>query len=84
MHTNKNNYKKGSTVFWKWGKGKIKGAIEAVYFNPIEKEIKAKKSNYKVKSTPSYERKRIGGEKKVNAFRDGFKILISMISLFLF
>ena len=50
----------------------------------IELPIKAKKNNYKLKSTPSHERKRIGGEKKVNAFRDGFKILISMMILFLF
>ena len=43
MFTNKNNYKKGSTVFWKWGRGKIKGTIEEVYFNTIEKEIKGSK-----------------------------------------
>ena len=32
---------------------------------------------------PSYERKRIAGKKKVNEFRDGFKILVYMIRRFL-
>tara|TARA_B110000444_G_C18716110_1_gene536132 strand:+ start:714 stop:836 length:123 start_codon:yes stop_codon:yes gene_type:complete len=31
---------------------------------------------------PSHERKRIAGKKKVNEFRDGFKILIYMIKSF--
>ena len=33
-------------------------------------------------TSKAHERVRIGGEKKVNAFKDGFKILISMISSF--
>jgi hypothetical protein len=33
--------------------------------------------------TPCYERERIAGKKKVNEFRDGFKILIYMIKRFL-
>ena len=33
---------------------------------------------------PSYERSRIVGEKKVNEFKDGFLILISIIRLFIF
>ena len=32
--------------------------------------------------TPSYERKRIAGEKKVSEFKDGFKILFYMIKIF--
>ena len=35
-----------------------------------------------IKSSSSYEYKRIAGEKKVNEFADGFKILIYMIKLF--
>ena len=45
--------------------------------------IKAKRLNMKMIDTPSFERKRIGGEKKVKEFRDGFKILIYLMkSLF--
>ena len=47
----------------------------------IELPIKAKKYGLKMLSTPSYERPRIGGKKKVNAFKDGFSILISMMGL---
>ena len=32
--------------------------------------------------TPSHERKRIAGQKKVNEFRDGLKILFYMIKSF--
>lgn len=38
-----NTYKEGSTVYWKWGRGKIKGKVEKVYFTTIEKEIKGSK-----------------------------------------
>ncbi len=48
----------------------------------VEMPIKAKKLNMKFSDTPSFERKRIGGKKKVNEFVDGFKILICMIKLF--
>ena len=44
--------------------------------------IKAKKLGMKMMSTNSYERKRIAGKKKVNAFKDGFLILLYMIKLF--
>ena len=47
----------------------------------IELPIKAKKYGLKMLSTPSYERPRIGGKKKVNAFKDGVSILISMMGL---
>ena len=33
-------------------------------------------------STPSYEKKRIGGRKKVNELKDGFLILLEIIKLF--
>ena len=45
--------------------------------------ISVKKMNFSYMDTPSYERKRIAGKKKVNEFRDGFKILIYMIKRFL-
>jgi len=48
----------------------------------VELPIKAKAHGMKIISSNSYERKRIAGIKKVNAFRDGTKILISMIGLF--
>ncbi len=48
----------------------------------VELPIKAKRQNLKIISTNSFERKRIGGFKKVNAFKDGFLILIQMIKLF--
>ena len=48
----------------------------------VELPIKAKKAKLKLTTNVANERKRIGGKKKVNAFKDGFKILISMISLY--
>ena len=49
----------------------------------VELPIIAKKSKYKLISVPSHERLRIAGKKKVNAFKDGLLILLSMIKLFL-
>ena len=48
----------------------------------VEMPIKAKKMDMKMINTPSYERRRIAGKKKVNEFRDGFKILIYMVKSF--
>ncbi len=48
----------------------------------VELPIKANHKKFTLKSFPSYERPRIGGKKKVNAFRDGLKILFKMIKLF--
>ena len=48
----------------------------------VELPIKAKKLGMKMMSTNSYERKRIAGKKKVNAFKDGLLILLHMIKLF--
>ena len=48
----------------------------------VELPIKAKRAGYKICTTKSFERSRIAGEKKVNAFKDGLKILLSMIKLF--
>ena len=48
----------------------------------VELPILAKKSQHKLISVPSHERARIAGKKKVNAFKDGFLILISMIKIY--
>ena len=48
----------------------------------VELPIKAKRANFKIGTSKSYERARIAGKKKVNAFKDGFLILTAMITLF--
>ena len=48
----------------------------------VELPIKANRLGLRYTSLPSHERSRIGGKKKVNALKDGFLILIEMISLF--
>ena len=48
----------------------------------VEFPIKACRYGYNLGSIPSYERNRIGGKKKVNAFKDGLLILFKMIKLF--
>ena len=48
----------------------------------VELPIKAHRANYKICTSKSFERSRIAGKKKVNAFKDGLKILFSMIKLF--
>jgi hypothetical protein len=48
----------------------------------VELPIKAYKKKMQLKSVPSFERKRIAGEKKVNAIKDGFAILKSLFFLY--
>ena len=48
----------------------------------VELPIKANRQNMKLGTINSHERKRIAGEKKVNAFKDGLMILIKMIKLY--
>ena len=48
----------------------------------IEFPIKAMRMKMKLATSNAYERKRIAGKKKVNAFRDGLLILIHMVYLF--
>ena len=48
----------------------------------VELPIKAKLNDLKFISSPSMERKRIAGKKKVSEFKDGFKILLYMIRIF--
>ena len=46
----------------------------------VELPIKAKKMKLNYICLPSYERARIAGTKKVNAIKDGFLILIEILS----
>ncbi len=48
----------------------------------VELPIKASRKKLKFFSVASHERSRIGGKKKVNAFRDGFLILKKLIELY--
>ena len=49
----------------------------------VELPVKAKFRGFRILSNPSYERTRISGKKKVNEFKDGFLILISIFRLFI-
>ena len=49
----------------------------------VEMPIKAKRMGMDFDDTPSFERKRIAGKKKVNAIKDGFLILTAIIISFL-
>mgnify|MGYP006088364191 FL=1 len=49
----------------------------------VEMPIKMAILNMDYTSLPSFEKKRIAGRKKVNAFKDGFLILIEIIKLFI-
>ena len=48
----------------------------------VEIPIKQKRMGYNYNSIPSFERKRIGGKKKVNEFIDGLLILFAMFYFF--
>ena len=48
----------------------------------VELPIKVHRKGYNYTDYGCYELKRIGGKKKVNAFKDGFLILSKMISMF--
>jgi glycosyltransferase involved in cell wall biosynthesis len=48
----------------------------------VEMPISAKRKRMNFIDIPSYEKKRIAGQKKVNEFSDGFKILFFMIKTF--
>ena len=48
----------------------------------VELPIKAKYSKKKMITSKAHERARIGSEKKVNAFKNGLKILISIFPFF--
>lgn len=49
----------------------------------VEFPIKVSGNNFKYSTTPSFERKRIGGKKKVNALKDGALILLLLIKLYI-
>ncbi len=76
-----------SDILYTFVMGRVKKAqtlnlMEKDFRFCVELPIKAKKSNLSMLTSPSNERKRIAGKKKVNEFRDGFKILILMINFF--
>jgi len=48
----------------------------------VELPIFAKRQSMKYINMGSFERKRLKGKKKVNEFKDGFLILIGMLTLF--
>ena len=48
----------------------------------VELPIKAKRNDMRLCSVSAHEKIRIAGKKKVNEFRDGFIILLSMLKLF--
>ena len=48
----------------------------------VELPIKAKRKGHKLVTSKAYERSRIGGKKKVNAYKDVLLILMYMIKLF--
>ena len=48
----------------------------------VELPIEISRKKLKYDTIPSYERNRIGGKKKVNAFKDGLLILFKMIRMF--
>ena len=50
----------------------------------IELPVLVKFKKYKFISKPSYERSRISGRKKVNEFKDGFLILLCIVTMFIF
>jgi ribonuclease BN (tRNA processing enzyme) len=55
MLNSKGSYSKGTKVFWKWGRGKIKGTVKEVYFHTIEKEIKGSRIKRKANAeNPAY------------------------------
>lgn len=49
----------------------------------VELAIKAKLKKLKYKCSPSFERKRFGGTKKVSVIKDGFLILMKVLKLFI-
>ena len=68
-------------VLGKTAKAKKLRLIEKNFAFCIELPIKAVRHNMSIGSSSAIEFKRIAGEKKVNEFRDGLKILYSMIKL---
>ena len=50
----------------------------------IELPVMAKFKKYNLISEPSYERSRLKGKKKVNEFKDGFLILLCILTMFVF
>ena len=71
------NYVLGKTV--SFSKLKLKASDHRIC---VELPIKAKFNNFIFSSISSFERKRLGGFKKVNAVKDGFLILTEILRLY--
>ena len=71
-------------VLGKTGKAKNLNLTSFDFGFCVELPIKANRQNMRLGTVDSYERKRIAGEKKVNAFKDGLMILIKMIKLYFY
>jgi glycosyltransferase involved in cell wall biosynthesis len=69
-------------VMGKTNSGKKLDLIQKDFRFCIEFPIKAIRNKMKLFSSSAYERKRIAGKKKVNAFKDGLLILSHMVYLF--
>ena len=71
-------------VMGKTGKAKLLNLQSYDFSFCVELPIKAKKKGFLLDMISSKEMKRIGGKKKVNAIKDGFLILVSMIKFYFF
>ena len=71
-------------VLGKTGKAKNLNLTSFDFGFCVELPIKANRQNMRLGTVDSHERKRIAGEKKVNAFKDGLMILIKMIKLYFY
>ena len=77
-----------SDVLFTYVMGKTKafkelGLVNSDFTFCIELPVKAKLKSFKMTDFPSFERSRISGKKKVNEFKDGFLILMTIIRLFI-
>ena len=78
-----------SDVLFTYVMGKT-SAFKSLNFNKkdfrfcIELPVLAKFKKYKIISKSSYERSRLSGKKKVNELKDGFLILLSILTMFIF
>ncbi|WP_023648991.1 glycosyltransferase [Candidatus Pelagibacter ubique] len=63
-------------------KAKILNILSTDFQFCVELPIKVKRKKFTMDVYPSFERKRIAGKKKVNAFKDGSLILKKLIELF--
>ncbi len=71
-------------VLGKTSKARQLNLVQKDFSFCVELPLKANRNEMQIKSSASYELKRIAGKKKVNEIYDGFKILTYMIKFFFF